>query len=78
MKIIEIVESKQWQNIETGQTASIFGAVPYSSDKDKKQWRIISRGYTWRLDNGTVGLGRMPVKTLNEALKIMHEFNKGK
>lgn len=75
MKIIKIIESKHWVNIKTGQTASIYGAVPYINDLDKPNWTIQTRGYTWRLDNGTVGLGRTPVKTYEEALEVMQQFN---
>lgn len=75
MKIIQIVESKHWVNSKTNQTASIYGAVPYTNDLDKQDWSIQTRGYTWRLDNGTVGLGRTPVKTYGEALEVMQQFN---
>lgn len=75
MRIIEIVESKYWLNIKTKQTASIYGAVPYSNESNKQDWTIVTRGYTWRLDNGTIGLGRMPVKTYDEAKQIMDAFN---
>lgn len=74
-RIIEIIESKHWVNVETGRTASIYGAVPYTNDQDKLNWRIESRGYTWRLNNGTIGLGRSPAKTLSEALEVMVKVN---
>lgn len=73
--IIKIVESKHWKNIITGQTASIYGAVPYLSDSDKNNWTIEIRGYTWLKSDGTVGLGRPPTKTFDEALKIMNDIN---
>lgn len=75
MKILEIIESKYWKNKITGQTASIYGAVPYTNEQEKDQWEKIVRGYTWRLDNGTVGLGRVPAKTYAEALEVMNRFN---
>lgn len=75
MKIIEIVESKHWLNTKTGNTASIYGAVPWTSEFTKQDWKLVSRGFTWRLDNGTTGLGRHPVKTMREALDIMHKYN---
>lgn len=75
MKIVEIVESKVWKNKLTGDTASIYGSVPYTRDTDAVNWQIVTRGYTWRLDNGTVGLGRVPAKTLEEATKVMEKFN---
>lgn len=76
MKIIEVIESKHWVNKVNGRTASIYGAVPYVNETDKSNWEVVKRGYTWRLDNGTIGLGRQPVKTLDEALEIMNNFNK--
>lgn len=75
MRIIEVIESRHWVNSKTGQTASIYGAVPYTSETDKVNWSIQARGYTWRLSNGTVGLGRQPVKTRLEAETIMNEVN---
>jgi hypothetical protein len=73
MKILDIIESKHWLNTETGQTASIYGAVPWIGEQGP--WQIVVRGYTWRLDNGTVGLGRQPAKTKTEALEVMKQFN---
>ena len=75
MKILEVIESRRWTNKLTGQTASIYGAVPWTNPVDKDQWSIETVGYTWRLDNGTVGLGRKPVATKIEAEKIMENFN---
>jgi hypothetical protein len=65
----EVIPSKQWINSETGQTASIYGAVPYLSESEKAQWSVAVRGYTVRnLKTGAVGIGRMPWKTEEEAL----------
>ena len=75
MKILEVIESKHWVNNSTGATASIYGAVPWTTEKEKAQWKIETRGYTWRLSNGTIGLGRVPAKTMNEALEVMELFN---
>lgn len=75
MKIIEIVQSKHWLNRVTGATASIYGSVPYTSEAEKEHWQIVVRGYTWKLDNGTIGLGRQPAKTMSEALEVMKQFN---
>lgn len=76
MRIIEVIESRRWKNIKTGSTASIYGSVPYANEEEKQHWTIESCGYTWRLDNGTTGLGRMPAKTRDEALEVMNAFNK--
>jgi len=75
MRIIQVIESLQWRNKRTGATASVYGAAPYVSDADAKDWETEAVGFTWRNDNGTVGLGRMPAKTREEAEAIMREFN---
>lgn len=63
-----IIESKQWKNIKTGATASIYGSCPYYSDKDKQDWKIEVKGYTVRNERtGIVGIGRMPFATREEA-----------
>lgn len=75
MRIIEVIESRRWKHVKTGRTASFYGAVPYSGGADKSQWCIEIVGYTWRLDNGTIGLGRQAVKTRQEAEEMMKNFN---
>lgn len=77
MKIIEVIPSIRWYNKRTKQTASIYGAVPWTRPADADQWEKQTTGWTWRLDNGTVGLGRAPAKTEQEALEIMKHFNHG-
>lgn len=68
-EIFEVVPSKRWVNHQTGQTASIYGSVPYVTIRDKFNWSIEVRGYTVRnTQTGTVGIGRMPWKTEEEAL----------
>lgn len=74
MKILEVIESRRWKNTKTGRTASLYGAVPWSGENDGT-WIVETVGYTWKLDNGTIGLGRTPAKTRDEAVKIMNEFN---
>ena len=74
-RIIEVIESKQWRNTKTGQTASIYGAVPYCSEQDKQNWIIEKCGYTWKRANGTIGLGRKPAKTYKEAVEVMEKIN---
>lgn len=73
MRILEIIESKHWVNQKTGQTASLYGAVPWTGSQG--DWKLETRGWTWRLDNGTIGLGRIPAKTREEAEAVMQEFN---
>ena len=63
----EVIESKAWKR-DDGATASIYGAVPWTSPSEEKRWKIVTRGYTIR-DNvsGTVGIGRQPWSTRGEA-----------
>lgn len=72
----EVIPSKRWCNAATGQTASIYGAVPYTSNADKPNWAVETVGWTWR-DNvrGTVGLCRVPAKTEAEAQAVADELN---
>ncbi len=75
MRIIEVVEARRWRNVETGVTASIYGACPWWSAAKRQQWIMETIGWTWRLDNGTVGRGRPPVATRQEAIAIMKQLN---
>ncbi len=75
MKIIEVIESRHYRNTITNNTASLYGAVPWQNASEAENWIIETRGYTWRLDDGTIGLGRQPVKTKSEAIEIMNIFN---
>lgn len=63
MKPLKIISSKVWINRVTGETASIYGCLPYESPN----WELFTRGYTTFNDNGTVGNGQKPFKTLAEA-----------
>lgn len=74
MKPIEIVESKIWFNRITGRTASIYGAVPWSTQAQKAEWSLETRGYALRFDNGTVGHGARPFKTRKEAELCMSHW----
>lgn len=52
----EIIPRKEWVNQVTGQKASVYGAVPYTSDRERDQWKVVETGYTVRnLNTGTVG-----------------------
>jgi hypothetical protein len=71
----EIIESKHWKHV-SGRTASIFGSVPYVNDADAENWQIVIAGWTVR-DNrsGTVGIGRKPFQTREEAQAFADKFN---
>jgi hypothetical protein len=63
----DVIESRRWKR-DDGRTASIYGAVPWVSDAERGRWAIESVGFTVR-DNqrGTVGIGRAPWPTREEA-----------
>lgn len=65
----EVIESKSWKHKDSGSTASLYGAVPWSGapGDEKSDWVLETVGYTIRWDNGTVGIGRMPFKSRKEA-----------
>lgn len=67
MSRFDVIESKVWKR-DDGRTASIYGAVPWTSPNEEKRWKIVTRGYTVRdNDRGTVGIGRQPWTTRAEA-----------
>ncbi len=71
----EVIKSKKWFNKITGQTASIYGALPYWNESEKENWIIKSVGYTIRDNkNNTIGLGRKPFITLLEANKCLERL----
>ena len=75
MQRYDIIPAKRWIHTD-GRTASIYGAVPYTSEAEQASWSIQPVGFTIR-DNktNTVGLGRMPFKTIEEANAVLAKFN---
>ena len=70
MEKYSIIEAKRWQH-KDGRTASIYGAVPYYSNNDG--WEVVTVGYTLQNNStGTVGIGRKPFKTLEEAQEYIN------
>lgn len=65
MKAIKIIKSKVWYDKKTGFKCSIYGCRPYKSDN----WKLLETGYTTKNDNGTVGNGKKPFKTLDDAIR---------
>lgn len=74
MKIVaEVIKARRWRNTETGATASFYGAVPWHGTQGA--WIVEEWGWTWRLTQGGIGLGRAPAKTEAEAIEIMKRVN---
>ncbi len=63
-----VIPSRAWRHKDTGQFASLYGAVPWTSSIDERNWETVTRGWTVRNERtGTVGIGRVPWKTEAEA-----------
>ena len=76
MKILKIIPYRQWFNTETGATASVYGALPYwGGEENKGAWVVRENGFTFENDNGTVGVGRPPMKSRELAERFMEDFN---
>ncbi len=75
MRIIEVIEARRWKHTTSGRTASIYGAMPYTSQDDKPNWTIETIGYTWRTSDHTIGMGKVPAKTREEAQAYMDDYN---
>ena len=75
MRVLEVIPARRWRNSTTGQAASLYGAQPWTSLADKANWSVETSGWTWRNDNGTIGLGRMPANTYDEAVIVMNKIN---
>jgi hypothetical protein len=65
----EVIESKHWTHKDTGATASLYGAVPWSgAPGDRKEnWRLDTVGWTIGWYDGTVGTGGKPFHSKQEA-----------
>lgn len=71
----EVIESKVWMR-DDGKTASIYGACPYYTDAEAARWKVVTRGWTiFDTQSNTVGLGRQPFATKEEAQAKADELN---
>lgn len=57
--------------------ASLYGACPWDGQPGNQRidWTIETSGWTWENSNGTIGLGRVPAATREEAEEIMRKVN---
>lgn len=61
---------------ESGRTASLYGASPWVNQSERVQWSTVESGYTWSdSSSGTIGLGRAPVATREDAEAIAAPIN---
>jgi hypothetical protein len=78
MQTYEATPSRIWRR-DDGRTASPYGACPWTSKAEAARWKIEQVGWTVR-DNstGTIGLGRAPFKTEDEAREMASRLNAGR
>jgi hypothetical protein len=70
----EVVPAKYWKNKVTGSTASVHGAAPYTSDKDKENWEPVDGGWSvYDSRTNTYGTGRRPWKTRKEVVEWVNQ-----
>lgn len=74
LRIVEIIPARRWRHVD-GRTASLYGSCPWTSAADKANWTMVDDGYTWRRADGTVGIGRRPASTMEEAKAVMDRVN---
>lgn len=71
MSHYEVIKHVHYKNVLTGNTASIYGAVPWVSENEKLAWTTVEEGWTVRNPyTGQVGIGRAPCKTFAEACEL--------
>jgi hypothetical protein len=74
MHIEKVIPRRYWLNRKTGQEASLYGAVPWTSAAGKPDWDLISDGFTYQWSDGTVGR-RPAAATRTEAEQVMADIN---
>lgn len=76
MRVLKVIESRVWRH-RNGATASIYGSLPWTGapGNRKEDWTMETRGWTWECSNGTIGLGRVPAATKEEAEEVMRKHN---
>jgi hypothetical protein len=75
-RIVEVIPARRWRH-KNGATASLYGAVPWSGapGNTEADWAVETVGWTWRNVDGTIGLGRVPAATREEAEEVMRKVN---
>lgn len=69
-----VIPSRQWRHT-SGRTASIYGSTPWTSEADKASWTIVDRGWTVQNPDGTIGCGKPPCATKEEAQALADRLN---
>lgn len=72
----EVVASKVWLNAVTGQKVSPYGAIPWTSDAEKTQWKLVNQGWAiYDSFSNTYGCGRPPFENEQDAQALCDKFN---
>ena len=76
-RIVGVLPARHWRHKGDGRTASLYGSIPWSGARGNTEadWEIVTSGWTWENANGTIGLGRVPADTKEEAEEIMRKVN---
>ena len=69
-----VISHKHWLHT-SGRRASIYGASPWTSQADKPNWSLVEQGYTIQNPDGTLGCGRPPCATKEEAQALADRLN---
>ena len=72
---VTVIPSSVWRHAISGKTVSIYGSSPWTSAADKPHWTIVDRGWTIQNPDGTVGCGRPPFATKEEAQALAARLN---
>jgi hypothetical protein len=77
MRVLKVIPSRKLRNKVDGRIASPYGAHPATGapGNNYSDWEMITVGWTWLNSNGTIGLGRAPAETREEAEAIMTRIN---
>lgn len=70
-----VIPSRRWRHAPTGRTASLYGAAPWTSAADKGNWQIEESGFTIQNPDGTIGCGKPPSATIEEAQALADRLN---
>ena len=73
----EVVRYVIHRHVPSGRSASIYGASPWNSERERQEWVLEEAG--WTLQNpltGQVGVGRAPCATYEEACALALKFGR--
>lgn len=73
--VVDIIPARVWVHAD-GRKASTYGAAPWLTDADRQNWRMETRGYTFMMNDGTVGMGQKPAPTYEDAVRRANTFNR--